>query len=119
MCPADNRTCTETQKGRLFVQFSGVDLVELHGSNATTTISMLRSLLSSSLPDCHGDAPRLVLRRCGRGSSARQRDAVQRRFDILGPIALYERVEEQQALQEERGDEDHRCQPAQEPKARG
>ena len=36
ICPAGNPSCTEAQKGPLFVQFSGVDLLEHHDTDATT-----------------------------------------------------------------------------------
>ena len=36
MCPAGNPSCTESQKRPLFVQFSGVDLLEHHDTDATT-----------------------------------------------------------------------------------
>ena len=36
MCPAGDPSCTEAQKGPLFVQFSGVDLLEHHDTDATT-----------------------------------------------------------------------------------
>jgi hypothetical protein len=35
-CPAGNPSCTDAQKGPLFVQFSGVDLLEHHATDATT-----------------------------------------------------------------------------------
>ena len=36
VCPAGNPSCTKAQKGPLFVQFSGVDLLEHHDTDATT-----------------------------------------------------------------------------------
>jgi hypothetical protein len=36
LCPAGNLSCTESEKGPLFVQFSGVDLLEHHDTDATT-----------------------------------------------------------------------------------
>ena len=36
MCPAGNPSCTASQKRPLFVQFSGVDLLEHHDTDATT-----------------------------------------------------------------------------------
>jgi hypothetical protein len=36
VCPAGKPSCTEAEKRPLFVQFSGVDLIEHHASDATT-----------------------------------------------------------------------------------
>src|SRR5438093_7961914 len=56
--------------------------------------------------------------RCDKGGRYRG-DVVQRRADLLRPVPLHERVEEQHAPKEQRCHDEHRRQPAQRPKANG
>jgi hypothetical protein len=72
---------------------------------------------TASFSDPCSAAPLLVLLRCRSGGGGCRVDAVQRLSDVLWPVSLRERIEEQHDPKEYRCDDDHRCQPAEYPDA--
>src|SRR5215831_15727094 len=104
---------------------SGSTTTHENGRYATVIFKATKSLLSrSGLPcpllsaDRAGADLLWVLRRCGTIGGSRG-GAVHRLADLLRPVPVHERVEEQQAPKEERSHDDHCCQPAQGPHANG